>query len=73
MIKIISKKQYDKLIKLLKEAYVIVKNLNEENTKLKSDLKELQTENSVLKEAMRTKTLYVDFPATKKLHEDKNY
>lgn len=42
MIKIISKEQYDELIKLLKEAYVIVTSLEAENKKLKRDLSDLQ-------------------------------
>lgn len=69
MIKIISKKQYDELIKLLKEAYVIVTSLEAENKKLRKQL-----------DLMNCKVLYcdkshanVDFPATEKLHEDKIY
>lgn len=58
----------------------IIKNLMEENERLKADnarlsrdLTDLQTENNTLKEALRSKTMFVDFPATKKLHEDKIY
>lgn len=57
MIKIISKKNYDELVGLLKDACELIISL--------------KAENDALKEAMRTKTTYVDFPATKKLHEDK--
>ncbi len=41
-IKIISKKHYDDLIRLLKEAHAIVTTLDAENKKLKKDLKDLQ-------------------------------
>ena len=59
MFKIISKKEYDDMIRLLKDAYHIIK--------------DLQAENNALKEALSSKTVFVDFPATKKLHEDKIY
>ena len=65
-IKIISKKEYDELIRLLKEAYVLVKSLDAENKRLKRDLKDLQDF------CMNySKDRNLDFPSTKKLNEDK--
>ena len=67
-IKIISKKQYNELIKLLKEAYVIVTSLEAENKKLKKDLKDLQDFCTAFAADHPNfdHALNLDFPATNK-------
>ena len=44
-----------------------------QNNIYKAENKKLKAENDALKEALRSKTVFVDFPATEKLHEDKIY
>lgn len=71
--KIISNKAWEAILDIARESDRKINELTIENMMLKSDLKDLQTMYNTLKEAMITKTIYVDFPATKKLHEDTNY
>lgn len=45
MLKIISKKEYDEIIRLLKEACVIIKSLDADNKKLQEENTKLRNEN----------------------------
>ena len=76
MIKIISKKHYDELVRLLKEALPLMKSLKKECDDYEKKCLYLQGENIRLKELLHRHgisylTTNVDFPATEKLHEDK--
>ena len=66
MIKIISKKQYDTMVRLLKEALTIVKDLQAERDFYKKSWEDLQDFCMNF-----SKDKDIDFPATEKLHEDK--
>ena len=62
IMKILTNTQYDALIEVARDAQKTIDSLRSEITVYEAIVKKLQKENNSLKEALRSKTVFVDFP-----------
>ena len=60
--KILTRTQYDALIEIARDAQNTINSLRSEIDVYEAIVKKLQKENNSLKEAIRSKTVFVDFP-----------
>lgn len=60
--RIITRTQYDALIEVARDAQKTIDSLRSEITVYEAIVKKLQKENNSLKDALRSKTVFVDFP-----------
>ena len=69
--KILTQTQYDALIEVAREAQNTIDSLRSEIIVYEAVVKKLQKENNSLKEALKSKTVFVDFPNSHKSCENK--
>lgn len=70
--RILTRTQYDALIEVARDAQKTIDSLRSEISVYEDIVKKLQKENNSLKEALRSKTVYVDFPNSGVSHHEKD-
>ena len=69
--RILTRTQYDAIIEVARDAQKTIDSLRSEITVYEAIVKKLQKENNSLKEALRSKTVFVDFPNSH-VHSENN-
>ena len=69
--RILTRTQYDALIEVAREAQKTIDSLKSEISVYEAIVKKLQKENNSLKDALRSKTVFVDFPNSH-VHSENN-
>lgn len=69
--RILTRTQYDAIIEVARDAQKTIDSLRSEISVYKAIVKKLQKENNCLKDALRSKTVFVDFPNSH-VHSENN-
>ena len=67
--RILTRTQYDAIIEVARDAQKTIDSLRSEISVYEAIVAKLQKENNILKEALRSKTVFVDFPNSHPVNE----